>query len=99
LSKSQWFVCLNYDGYDLLILQSMVTGSSWDGDGSTILCNGKPFESNVIPHLEKIDLGDCRVFSGVLGEKLRNRGIIGVHFNEHTIQYLIDDRFLEVLKP
>ncbi len=99
MSKSKWFVCLNYDGYDLLIPQDMVTGSSWEGIGSTILCNGRPFETHVIPHLEKIDLEECRVFSGVFGEILRNKGIIGVHFETHKIQYLIDDRFLEVLKP
>lgn len=94
MNNSQWFVCLSFAEYDLLLPQSLVEGSSWTGEGSTLRCNGRTFSTTVIPHLEQLSLCDCRVITGELGDCFRGRGIIGVHFAANRVQYLIDDRFL-----
>ncbi len=96
MAANQWFVCLNYSQYDLLIPQSMVTGSNWLEAGSTIVCNGTSFSADVIPHLVQLSLSDCRVFPGEIGTQLLRKGIIGVHFTDRTVQYLVDDRFLQL---
>ncbi len=96
MNKTQWFVCLTFPSYDLLLPQSMVESSSWTGNGSTITCNGTLYNTKVIPHLEQLSLTDCRVLSGELGEALRNRGLIGIHFTRGRVQYLVDYRFLQI---
>lgn len=126
MKTSEWFICLKYCGFDILISQNEVKESTYAvmqemsfmaqlnnmseyrlDDIIAKIFNVRidakiiaEFEVNTsppvimrtgsIPSVVDIDLSSFKIFRGMLGDFLKQKGIIACRFYEKHIQYLID---------
>ena len=66
-------------------------------DVTTIYIGGEtPFliKTSSIPQMKKLILEECSTLGGVIGNYLKNNGIVAFHFEENKIEYILDVSFL-----